>query len=138
MFTSKVLMRGRHRVVAVVAGEACPAEEFLLHGEKAYAASRLGLLQMLQHVAENGLAACPSSWFHEANKSLGVYEFIKGDLRLFFFKGKNGDIAICTAGVIKKGRKANESAVRAAGALRVEYEAAVRTNSYEVIEDEDQ
>lgn len=119
-------------------GDSCPAEDFLAHGEAATAASRVGLAMMLEHVAQNGLQGCPSAWYHEANKKLGVYEFKKGDLRLFFFKGENGEIAVCTSGVLKKGQKADKAAVARAGEYRAEYLQALKRQTYEVLEDEDQ
>lgn len=119
-------------------GDECPAEQFLASGEKSTEASRLGLFRMLEFIANNGLQAAPSAWYHEASKPLGIYELIKGDLRLFFFKGKDGDIAICTSGVLKKGRKADSSSVDRAARWRADYESAVQSNSYEVISDEDE
>lgn len=119
-------------------GDTCPAEDFLSVGEKSTEGCRAGLALMLAHVAQNGLQSCPSSWWHEANKLWGIYEFIKGPLRLFFFKGENGDIAICTTGVLKKGQKADKSAVKRAHEWRVAYAHAIKDKTYEVIEDENQ
>lgn len=135
---SKVLTSAKFRVVGIMEGDTCPAEDFLKVGEKATQASRAGLAVMLEHVAQNGLQGCPSGWYHEANKKWGIYEFIKGNLRLFFFKGEDGDIAVCTSGVLKKGQKADKSAVERAHEWRVEYAQAIKDKTYEVIEDEDQ
>lgn len=131
-------MSDRYRVVGVMEGDRCPAEEFLATGEKATESSRLGLIQMLQFVAKNGLHGSPSAWFHEASKSLGIYEFKKGDLRLFFFKGENGDIAVCTCGVLKRGQKADKTAVTRASEWRAAYQKAIKDQTYEVVWDEDQ
>jgi hypothetical protein len=84
----------RFEIVAVMDGDECPAESFLLHGEESTEAVRYGLMHMLGTIAENGLQNVPHAWVHEANKNLKIYEFIKGPLRLFFFKGKNGQIAV--------------------------------------------
>lgn len=135
---SKVLASAKFRVVGIMEGDKCPAEDFLTVGEKTTEASRVGLYLMLEYVAQNGLQSCPSSWYHEANKNWGIYEFIKGDLRLFFFKGEDGDIAVCTSGVLKKGQKADKSAVRRAHEWRTEYAQAVKRKTYEVIRDEDE
>lgn len=118
-------------------GEDCPAEQFLLEGEAATEGARTGLVQILEFLAENGLAKASHAWLHEANKEEQIYEFIKGPLRLFFFKGSNGHIAVCTSGVRKNGRKADKAAVAAAAALRVEYEAAIKDQTLEIIEDEE-
>jgi hypothetical protein len=132
----KALSEERYRVVGVVEGDECPAETFLVDGEASTEAAREGLLEMLEYVAQVGLQGVPAAWLHEANKSLGVYEFIKGPLRLFFFKGDGRDIAVCTGGVRKSGRKADRSATSRAGRLRSDYFAAVERNSVEVVYDE--
>ncbi len=118
-------------------GDECPAEQFLITGESATKASRIGLFSMLQFVAERGLHAAPAAWHHEVNKEQGIYEFKKGDLRLFFFKGSEGTIAVCTTGILKKGQKVDAASVSKAARLKSEYEVAIRKNTYEVVDDED-
>lgn len=131
----KVLAEHQYRILAVVEGEACPAEDFLVLSDN-YERSRQGLLSMLQAVAELGLADVPSKWFHEASKPQRIYEFIKGDLRLFFFKGDGRDIAVCTGGVVKKGQKADAASVALAAARRNEYMAAAQGGNLEIICDD--
>ncbi len=126
----KILAKGKYKVVGAMEGDTCPAEDFLHIGEKATIASRSGLLLMLQHAADVGLDQLPSAWQHEANKKEKIYEFIKGDLRLFFFKGANGDIAVCTGGAFKKGQKADKSAVKKAIAMRATYMASQDNITY--------
>ncbi len=135
---AKVLAQAKFRVVGIMEGDTCPSETFLSVGEEASQASRAGLARMLAHVAQHGLQGCPGNWYHEANKQWGIYEFIKGHLRLFFFKGENGDIAVCTSGLLKKGQKADKSAVKRAHEWRTAYAQALRDKTYEVIEDEDE
>jgi len=133
----KRLAAAAFRVVAVMEGEGCPTEEFLASIQGKLCASRDGLLEMLQFVAERGLAAMPHAWSHEVNKQESILEFIKGDLRLFYFRGKNGDIAVCSGGVVKKGRKADKSAVAKAIAHRNSYMEAVKNGTCQLIQDED-
>ena len=57
-------------------------------------------------------------------------------LRLFFFKGDGRDIAVCTTGTIKSGRKADKQAVKKADGLRRNYFNALKNQSLEVVEDE--
>jgi hypothetical protein len=118
----KVLFEDACRVVAVMKGDICPTEAFLDDGEDATEASRIGLLEMLQRVAAcGGLQNVPAAWWHEVNKNDSIYEFKKGPLRLFFFKGKNGDVAVCTGGVRKQGQKVDTGQVRAAVAFKTKY-----------------
>lgn len=130
----KILMKAAYRVVGVMEGDQCAAEDFLLQGESNTAASRMGMISMLEYVAANGLQSMPNAWSHEADKQAGIYEFIKGPLRLFYFKGLNGEIAVCTSGVRKSGQKADKAAVAHAIAMKKQYMNAVKNNTYEVAE----
>ena len=134
----KLLFHGNYEILGVMNGDECEAENFLRDGEATTQSSREGLASILQYIADNGLQNTPSAWVHEANKREKIYEFIKGDLRLFFFKGNGNRIAVCTAGVLKKGGKANKAAVAKATEFKDEYIAAVAAQTIEVIEDEDE
>lgn len=139
----KVLVPGEAcDIVAVMEGEECPAEQFIQEGEASTYACRVGLLTILQHIADKGLQGVPSTWVHEANKKERIYEVIKGPLRLLFFKGEGRQVAVCTTGVRKQGQKADRSAVNKAAAHRKLYEEAVAANALKVVidhdEDEDQ
>ena len=134
--TVKVLFEDTFKVVAMMDGAECPAEQFLLADDASTLAQRSGLLTMLEHAARMGLQHVPSGWLHEADKQRGIYEFIKGPLRLFFFKGANGDIAVCTFGVRKSGQKADKAAVAKSAKMKAAYEEAIKTGTYKVITDE--
>lgn len=134
----KVLFEGVEcDVVGVMDGEVCPVEEFLGTAEANTEASRRGLLLMLQHVSNLGIQNVPSAWHHEANKAFGISEFIKGPLRLFFFKGEGRQVAVCTSGVRKSGAKADKGAVARASELRIRYLQAVDDQTLEIEKDED-
>lgn len=134
----KVLVDGAEcEIVAILDGDDCPAEDFMNHGDAATESAREGLALILQHVADKGIQNVPTAWFHEANKKEKINEFIKGPLRLFFFKGSGRQIAVCTTGVRKKGNKADKAAVKKAAAMRKQYEQAVEGQTLKVIKDED-
>lgn len=116
-----MLLKDRYTIAATMDGDACPADDFIAEGEARYEASRMGLSDLLARVAREGLDGLSSKMTHEADKRLKIYEFIKGDLRLFYFKGRDNTIVICTAGVIKKGQKADQKAVEKAAKFREEY-----------------
>lgn len=128
------LASSKHQVVAVMDGDTCPAVDFLTHGEATTESSRNGLIDMLDAVSEMGLQGVPGAWLHEANKQLGIYEFVKGRLRLFFFKGVNGQIAVCTTGVMKSGQKADKASVKKAAEFRDLYFAAHAANTLRVVD----
>lgn len=134
----KILFEDAYRVVGVMEGDQCASVDFLTQGESSTSAYRSGLANMLEYVATNGLQVMPVAWSHEVDKANGIYEFIKGPLRLFYFKGLNGEIAVCTSGVRKSGQKADKAAVAHAIALKKQYMSAVKNNTYEVAEDEDE
>lgn len=134
----KVLVEAAYRIVGVMHNDSCPALNFLVQGEKSTEAARAGLLRMMAEVAARGLEGVPAGWHHEADKRHGVYEFIKGPLRLFFFKGSDGDIAVCTSGSRKSGNKADKAAVRRAIDLKTAYANALANKTYEVIDDENE
>lgn len=132
----KILSQDVYRVIAVKEGERCPAEDFLMQGEKTTAAHRAGLVRFIQEIARNGLQQVPSAWWHEANKEHGIYELIKGPLRLFFFKGINGDIAVCTDGTRKSGQKADKAKVQKAIQYKKAYLTAIEKYTCEVEQDD--
>lgn len=123
----EILADGKFKVVAVSRDGECPALDFLTD-QRSYADTRSLLLKMLKEVAERGFGHIPAGWCHEVDKRNGIYEFIKGDLRLFYFKGKNGEIAVCTGGVVKKGQKVNKAAVADAIKWKDEYVAWVKSS----------
>jgi len=128
------LASSKYQVVAVMDGDICPAIDFLVCGEATTESSRNGLVEMLDAVSAMGLQGVPSAWLHEANKQLGIYEFVKGRLRLFFFKGVSGQIAVCTTGVMKSGQKADKASVKRAAEFRDLYFAAHAANTLKVVD----
>ncbi|QCB46622.1 type II toxin-antitoxin system RelE/ParE family toxin [Hydrogenophaga sp. PAMC20947] len=121
MIAVRVIAKGAYRVVAMKKGASCPAEDFLATGSEDTAASREGLLDLIDRVSEEGLAALPPALCHLADQKRGIYEFRKGRLRLFFFKGLNGDVAVCTGGVLKKSQRADKLAVDRAASMKQIY-----------------
>lgn len=134
MLNVAVLAESNYSVVAIVDGDRCPAIDFLTQGEVSTEAVRAGLIEMIEKVAECGLQDVPSSWFHEVDKPNRIYEFIKGPLRLFFFKGQNGQIAVCTSGGRKTSGKVDRSVVAKAVRYRDQYLKAARLNQVKVVE----
>ncbi len=132
----KELAADQFQIVAVMEGDDCPAENFVITGESAYESSRDGLRKMLFHASQYGLDSLSPKWSHEVDKKNKIYEFIKGDLRLFFFKGSNRQIAVCASGLIKKTKKVDKSAVEAAARHRDAYFEAIKNGTLEVITDE--
>ena len=133
----KVLTRSRYIVAAVMDGDECPAEVFITEGEASTSANREGLWSLLERVAMHGLESLPSSLFHEADKQRKVYEFVKGRLRLFCFKGSEDIVVICVDGTLKDSKKANPRKVSQASVYREEFFVAVEGNTLTLVEDDE-
>ena len=116
----KSLFNAQYYIVGTVEGDDCPAEEFCLT-EDAYEASRVGLLNFLERASQQGFDASLGRVAHLVNRENGIYEFVKGRLRLFFFHGKGKQIVVCTTGVIKKTQKVDKQPIEKAIKLRDEY-----------------
>lgn len=130
----KALLRDRFIIAAVIHGDSCPAESFITDGEAAYESSRDGLACLLAHVSKNGLLGLSSKQTHEVDKRRKIYEFPKGDLRLFYFKGEGPVAVVCTGGLVKKGQKADKHAVKYAASCRDEYMIAIQNNGLEWVD----
>lgn len=123
------LVIARYSILGVVENDECEADSFMSEGEDSEEACRNGLRMKLLHIAENGLQGVPDKWSHEADKNHQIYELRHGVLRLFYFKGINGQIAICTGGVRKKGRKADQKSVSKAIRMKRDYFLAVESRT---------
>jgi hypothetical protein len=125
----------KFRVVGVMVKETCPAERFVISGEKQYQAYRIGLQGFLKRAADEGIDRFPSSALHLVNREEGIYEFIKGPLRLLFFKGIEGELVVCTGGYIKKKQKADHLIVAEAKRMKRDYLKAKKERIVEVIDE---
>ena len=134
---AKILVESRFRVVAVMDGDDCPVEDFLTKGEKSTEAHRSGLYVLMERAANEGLQALSSAQFHEVDKNNGIYEFIKGPLRLFCFKGSDGVVAVCTDGARKQGQKVDKAAVQSAIRTKADYLSAQQNEALEFVREED-
>ncbi len=132
-----VLLQRRYRIAAVKEDDGtCPALDFLAGIGAQFKASATGLLALLEHIADCGLGGLSSKLCHCVNRKHGIYELIKGRLRLFFFKGDGGIVLIATHGIIKKSQKTPRQDIDRAIAAKKAYDQAKAENRL-VIERED-
>lgn len=78
---------------------------------KKYSGSIRRLFAIIRQVAEapHGPTQLSDEISHEVNKNDSIYEFIAGDLRIFWFYSHfQNKIIICSCQHIKKGNKANK------------------------------
>ena len=130
----KLLAKDIYRVAAVTAKGKCPAEDFLLNLDATYRASTDGLFELLDRISQDGLDDISSALSREVDKNEKIYEFRKGKLRLFFFKGNGDLLVICTTGLIKKTQKVDKQAVAKAIVCKNQYLNAVKQNTLVILE----
>jgi hypothetical protein len=121
-----VLFPGAYRICALTkVGDTwevtCPAVEFLQQQAaiKSYSSMCKGFAVIFGRYAMGGRQAITAEMFHEVDKPNGIWQFIKGDLRLLCFVEKN-DVFI-TDGYVKKSQKADRSEVARAVAAKNNY-----------------
>ena len=123
-----------YKVAAVSNNGSCPALDFIKSLEATYTSNGDALLALLDKVSRDGLADLSTVLCHEVDKNEKIFEFIKGRLRLFFFKGKGEMIVICTDVGIKKSNKVDRSQVDKAIKCKQNYLNAVKENKLVVKE----
>ena len=85
-----------------------------------------GILVLFARAAKDGPRSLPKTLVHEVGQ--GIWQFVKGDLRVLFFD-VDGRLVICSHALVKKSRKTPPSDVDKAVRLRERYVAAKTTNS---------
>lgn len=68
--------------------------------------ARGGMFALFQRYAAAGRQKLPTAVFHEADRGSGVWQFIKGRLRVFCFID-DGAMVVLTHGMVKKTQKAD-------------------------------
>jgi hypothetical protein len=127
------LFVGRHTVVAPApAGASSEVQRFLLSASPDMQASARGMLALFQRYAQDGRARLTSSNFHEANREEGIWEFIKGRLRVFCFVDQDGALIVLSHGAVKKQQKADRREVERTIRLKQAYLQAKATGAIEL------
>lgn len=130
-----IIVSDKYSVAAASKNSVCKVTDFLRELEDAYQASAEGLFDVMKRVSMDGLDQLPHSLSHFVDKKEKIYEFIKGDLRLFYFKGYDNLLVICTSVVIKKTQKVDKKQVDLAVRLKLEYLQSVKDGTIVLIED---
>lgn len=121
-----VKLYSRRYTVAAPADEdgMSEAQRFLMNAAPDMQASARGMIKLFERYAEGGRNLLTSDNFHEANKEEGIWEFIKGRLRVFCFMDGEDRLVILSHGAIKKSQKADKLEVAKAARLKRDYLAA--------------
>ncbi|MDS4054188.1 type II toxin-antitoxin system RelE/ParE family toxin [Accumulibacter sp.] len=97
----------RFKVAAVVEGDEVPVLRFLQDAPSDMQGSARGMPALFDRYATEGRRLLSTEVFHEANKEQGIWEFIKGRLRVLCFVDTDGTLLVLTHGAVKKSRKAD-------------------------------
>jgi len=107
------LLQDNYSIAAIIetknGNDTCPVTDFFDNIDNKYQSSADGMYALISHIAENGLQNVSSKLCHLVDKENKIFELIKGDLRLFFFKGHKDLIIIGTHAIIKKSQKTKKS-----------------------------
>lgn len=114
----------------------CEVLEFLKNIPPNYQSSAKGFKALFERYAKGGRQNLTESLFHEANKENGIWEFIKGQLRIYCFKDDRGQLIILSHGILKKSQKAKTEDIQKAVKLRREYLNAKENGTLEVTSNE--
>ena len=136
----QTLSKNKFTVTAVTSGgdnPNCPVTDFLLDIPNKYEGSATGMIALFDTVAENGLDGLSSKLSHYVDKNEKIYEFIKGDLRVFFFKGHCDVIVIATHGIVKKSQKTRTKDKNIAIKLKKQYQQSHDEGKVEILPEPD-
>jgi len=132
----RLLTKKRFRV-ASIAEKADSVETFLYESSMQWPAHAKGCYALFERYAEYGRDGMTTDWFHEANKQSGIWQFIKGRLRVYCFMD-DGDLVILTHGSVKKTQKADPKQIERAVAQKAQYERAKALNKITFLENDDE
>lgn len=133
----KALETDKHSVVGVwdATNERTEIEAFLESVDAQYKASAAGFRPLFERYAKEGRQGLTDVQFHEANKAEKIWEFIKGNLRIYCFMDMDAgnNLVLLSHGIIKKRQKAQPCDINKVIRLRDEYINAKKSGTLERI-----
>lgn len=101
----------------------CDLEQELLEFAGQYEASVLGLMQFWRNIPRVGPRQLGTAIYHYVDEKNGIYEFIKGRLRVLCFQS-DGAICVCCHAFLKQSQNTPKAKIKRALVIKNEYEAA--------------
>lgn len=133
----RIIEQGKNRVSATLnESGCCEVLDFLATAPSNYQSSAKGFKSLFQRYAQGGRQMLTDATFHEASRENDIWEFIKGQLRIYCFKDSNGQVVILSHGIIKKSQKAKKQDIERAVTLREQYLKAKDNGTLEEINNE--
>lgn len=133
----RILSSGRWMITSPIRGEnvECPVEKFFNSLGANYESSIDGLVAMMDQHAKYGPGSFNPKQCHYVDQDSKIYQYCKGQLRLFWFED-SGRVIICTHGIIKKSQKTPPREVAKAKRLQKEYFASKAVSGIEIVEED--
>jgi hypothetical protein len=132
-----LLENGQRRIAAVRDEDgACPVLQFLKEAPSCHQGSARGFGALFRRYAQGGRQLLSAELFHEADRENGIWEFIKGRLRVYCFMDGDGHLVILSHGAVKKTQKTSRQDAEQAARLRERYVLAKQEGRLEIIGDE--
>jgi hypothetical protein len=111
----------------------CPLIDFLIGLRGQLQDQGVRMLALIKLVAEDGPPRNPSQINHI--RGTPIYEFIRGDLRVFWFHDE-GKVVVCSHGIVKRTQKTPAREIELAKRNHAEYMAAKRAGKLRLIEEQ--
>ncbi|HEY8035625.1 MAG TPA: type II toxin-antitoxin system RelE/ParE family toxin [Methylobacter sp.] len=121
----KILHESRYKIAAVMSGDDCETLSFFNEIESKNQSSVDGLLGLIERIADYGIDTLPTKLSHLVDKEEKIYELIKGNIRLLYFKGNCDVLIVTTHAFIKKTQKTPENHKNKAIMLKKAYQLAL-------------
>lgn len=129
-----ILRQSGWRVVAEVTdGGECPMDQQLVlwMSDAKYGASATGFGALWDRIPKTGPKALGTALYHLVNDKHEIYEFVKGDLRLFCFEANNA-VVVCSHLIRKRTQKTKIKDIASTIALKKRYLAAEKANNIKI------
>ncbi len=118
-------------------GDGCPLIDELRNTASNMRAYARGLDALFRRYSESGRMHLPTDLFHEVDKNEGIWEFIKGRLRVFCFVAPDdGSVLILSHHIVKQTQKTQKADIEAAIRTKKSYVAAQIKGQVEFLSEE--
>lgn len=134
----KVIYRTRFTITAAMDDDECETATFLNEASSKYQANAEGLFQLIERIADHGLDGLSTKLCHLVDKENKIYELIKGDLRLLFFKGHRDVLIVTSHGFLKKSQKTPNNEKNKAIRCKKQYQQAHDAQLIDLVEDQEE
>lgn len=127
MRLKNVIKPGKRRIAAFASkGGNCEFFDFMAELRQNRKSDWAGLYDLLKRASNREI---PPTSAQIDKLSEGIYEFIKGDARVLWFEDDEGNILICSHGLVKKSQKTPKAEIDKASQRRDEYFAAKKARA---------